>query len=57
MIVNACAKNGKMVDENICKNCNVETCRHAGEPTTKEKLDMGTYGTARYWGGETDNAV
>lgn len=57
MIVNACVENGKMVDKNICRNCSVETCRHTGEPTTKEKLDMGTYGTARYWDGETDNAV
>jgi len=54
MIVNACVKRNTMVDENICKNCKDKNCRHAGEPTTKERLDMSTYGTAEYWNGEKD---
>lgn len=56
MILNACVKFGKMVDENKCKECML-TCRHAGEPTTKEKLDKSTYGTAEYWNNEKDNAL
>ncbi|SDF62509.1 hypothetical protein SPACI_040310 [Sporomusa acidovorans DSM 3132] len=56
MILNACVKNHKMVDENICKNCKDENCRHAGEPTTKERLDIYTYGTAEYWNGEKDES-
>lgn len=27
-----------MVDENVCKNCKDKGCRHAGELTTKERL-------------------
>ena len=56
MIVNACVKQNKMIDERICKNCTDKTCRHAGEPTTAERLDQYTYGTAEYWNGETDEA-
>jgi hypothetical protein len=29
-----------MVDENICKICTDKNCRHAGQPTTRERLDM-----------------
>jgi hypothetical protein len=54
MILNACVKNNKMVDEKICKNCNDKNCRHAGELTTAEKLDMSIYGTREYWEGEKD---
>lgn len=57
MIMNACTKDKIMVDEKICKNCKFNTCRHAGEPTTKERLDMATYGTSSYWDGETDNVL
>ena len=39
MIMNACVKNNKMVDENVCKNCIDKNCRHAGEPTTKERMN------------------
>jgi len=39
MILNACVKNNKMIDENICKNCKDADCRHAGELTTKERLE------------------
>ena len=56
MILNACLKNKTMIDENICKNCAYKYCRHAGEPTTQERLDKYTYGTSEYWNGETDNA-
>lgn len=38
--MNACVKKGKMVDEKICKQCIDISCTHAGEPTTKERLDM-----------------
>ena len=44
MIMNACVKNDSLIDENICKNCKDKNCRHAGYPTTKERLDMYTYG-------------
>ena len=54
MILNACVRDNKMVDENVCKNCQDKDCRHAGEPTTRERLDMYTYGTSDYWNGETD---
>lgn len=58
MILNACVKQNKMVDENICKTCQLAgECRHKGEPTTKERLDMATYGTREYWDGETDDAI
>jgi len=57
MILNACARSNKMVDENVCKSCENKGCRHAGEPTTKERLDIYTYGTAKYWDGEKDNAI
>ena len=57
MILNACTLQHKMVDEKICKECQVKTCRHAGEPTTKERLDMATYGTKAYWDGEKDEAI
>ena len=55
MILNACVRDNKMVDEKICKICTHKPCRHAGQPTTAERLDMGTYGTADYWNGETDD--
>lgn len=55
MIVNACVKSGKMVDENICRDCEVSTCRHAGELITRERLDMGIYGSSDYWNGEADS--
>ena len=57
MILNACTKSKTMVDENTCKNCKAKDCRHAGEPTTKERLDMATYGTHEYWAGEKDEDV
>lgn len=57
MILNVCLKNNTMVDENICKDCKDKNCRHAGEPTTRERLDMGTYGTMEYWNGEKDEAL
>ena len=57
MILNACVRDDKMVDENICKFCTDKNCRHAGQPTTKERLDMATYGTREYWEGETDEGV
>lgn len=56
MILNVCIEDNKMVDEKVCKNCHSKNCRYAGEPTTKEKLDISTYGTADYWDGETDSA-
>lgn len=40
MILNACVKAKTMVDETICKSCKDRYCRHAGEPTTHERLDM-----------------
>ena len=43
MIVNACLKENKMVDENICKSCTHANCIRAGEPTTKERLDAYTH--------------
>ena len=55
MILNACIYSHKMVDEKICKTCQLN-CRHAGEPTTAERLDAATYGTAEYWAGEKDEA-
>jgi len=33
-----------MVDENICKVCTDKNCRHAGKPTTAERLDGNLYG-------------
>ena len=39
MILNACIMHGQMIDENVCKNCTLVECRHAGEPTTKERLN------------------
>lgn len=42
MILNACVRDNKMVDENICKNCKDGNCRHAGQPTTAERLDTDT---------------
>lgn len=54
MIVNACVKENKMVDENVCKKCMNKNCRHAGQPTTAERLDMGTYGTKEYWEGKEE---
>jgi hypothetical protein len=38
MILNACIKRNKMVDEKICRHCKEENCRHAGELTTQERL-------------------
>ena len=38
MILNACVEQKQMVDENICKHCGNNACRHAGEPTTRERL-------------------
>lgn len=38
MILNACVRDRKMVDENICKNCFDKECSHAGELTTAERL-------------------
>ena len=57
MILNACMKIQRMVDENTCKACEDKDCRHAGEPTTKDKLDMATYGTTEYWAGEKDETI
>ena len=55
MILNACVKQDKMIDEQVCKECKLETnCRHKGEPTTAERLDIATYGTREYWEGEKD---
>ena len=54
MILNACVRDNKMVDEKICKDCTNKNCRHAGQPTTAERLDMATYGTREYWEGEKD---
>jgi len=39
MILNACVKNDIMIDENICKNCKYISCNHAGELTTKERIE------------------
>jgi hypothetical protein len=44
MILNACVRDNKMVDENICKFCTDKNCRHAGKPTTAERLDGNLYG-------------
>ena len=44
MILNACVRDDKMVDENICKFCTDRNCRHAGKPTTAERLDGNLYG-------------
>ena len=44
MILNACTRDDKMVDENICKVCIDKNCRHAGKPTTAERLDGNLYG-------------
>ena len=57
MILNACTLNKTMVDEKVCKECKNCFCRHAGEPTTAEKLDAGTYGTRAYWEGEKDESI
>ena len=57
MILNACVRDKKMVDENVCKECSYKKCRHAGEPTTAERLDVYTYGTREYWEGECDLAL
>ena len=57
MILNACINIQRMVNENTCKTCEDKQCRHAGELTTKERLDMATYGTAEYWAGEKDEAI
>ena len=38
MILNACVKDNRMVDESICKNCTDKQCSHAGEPTTAERI-------------------
>lgn len=51
--MNACVKKQTMIAEQVCRECNL-ACRHAGEPTTKERLDAATYGTAEYWNGEKD---
>jgi hypothetical protein len=48
MILNACIKNNKMVDEKICKECK-EKCRHAGSPTTEDRLN---YGMSKHVNGE-----
>lgn len=39
MILNACVKNDTMIDESTCKICSENGCSHAGELTTKERLD------------------
>lgn len=39
MILNVCLKDNKMVDENKCNNCFDRNCKHAGENTTKERLE------------------
>lgn len=56
MIVNTCLKDNCMVDEKICKCCTHKLCRHAGQPTTAERLDIYTYGTKEYWDGEEDDS-
>ena len=38
VILNACTNIRRMVDENTCKICEDKQCRHAGEPTTKERI-------------------
>ena len=49
MILNVCLygkssfKHSKMIDENFCRHCTQEGCRYAGQPTTRERLDMSTY--------------
>lgn len=57
MILNICLRYHDMVDENICKDCKDKNCRYAGEPTTRERLDMATYGTREYWNGEKDETL
>lgn len=57
MILNTCVRSNRMVDERICKDCQSAHCRHAGAPTTAERLDMYRYGTASYWAGETDDGI
>ena len=47
MILNTCVEQRKMVDENICKHCTSKVCRHAGEPTTKERLEANDYSNDR----------
>jgi len=47
MILNTCVKNNTSVDENVCKFCKDKSCRHAGEPTTKERLEGNFYGKNR----------
>jgi hypothetical protein len=36
-IMNACVKENRMVEERECKACTGD-CRHAGEPTTAERI-------------------
>ena len=57
MILNACVRDQKMVDENICKNCSNESCRHAGEMTVRERLDADTAPLLNelFWDCECDN--
>ncbi len=57
MILNACVRQKTMIDEKVCKNCKDKNCRHAGEPTTKERLDMYSNGTNDYRNGEKDEAI
>ena len=40
MIYNICMKNNMMVDEQICRQCIEQNCRHAGELTTSERLAL-----------------
>lgn len=39
--MNACTRQGKMVSETFCRQCCNWNCRHAGELTIKEKLELG----------------
>jgi len=39
MILNTCVKNNKMEDENVCKACTDKSCNHAGELTTRERIE------------------
>lgn len=39
-ILNACVELHRMVDERMCKYCEMENCRNAGEPTTEERLEQ-----------------
>lgn len=38
MILNPCARDNKMVDEKICKDCREKNCNYAGSPTTAERI-------------------